>query len=301
MAPLAINSPIRPASSYSAAFNLGSSSSSSAGDDDDAPLPFPAALPRSDFLAPDFHAATYLSNLPHRHQTLEDLRADLRDRSAAISAELLELVNANYTAFLSLGNELRGGDEKIEDVKVAMLGFRRSVDEVKGRVRIRGLEVQGLNENLRGVRSDIEVARRMLELDERLLALEDRLALTSTPTQSKDHWVEHDSDDGDEEGSYGEGVVEGLIASSPSKLVVLAREYVRVERLAHVIGRQTPLVIKMEPRMMRCKNTILLDLSNALKEARQAGARGNSRVIRYLGIYAMLGADADAIKALKSK
>lgn len=84
--------------------------SSSTSDDGDAPLPFPTALPRSDFLAADFQPAEYLSSLPQRHQTLEDLRAELRERSSAISAELLELVNNNYTAFLSLGDDLRGGD-----------------------------------------------------------------------------------------------------------------------------------------------------------------------------------------------
>lgn len=101
-------SPRPPGSSTKTTFNLASSSSSDS-DNDDAPLPFPVALPRADFLAKDFRPAEYLSALPHRHQTLEDLRAELRERSAAISAELLELVNGNYTAFLSLGNELKGG------------------------------------------------------------------------------------------------------------------------------------------------------------------------------------------------
>jgi hypothetical protein len=103
-----------------------SSSSSSAADDDDVPLPFPSALPRDDFLKPDFDPVAYLSALlPDRHQTLEDLRGELRDRSGAISAELLELVNGNYTAFLSLGGELKGGEDRVEDVKVALLAFRR--------------------------------------------------------------------------------------------------------------------------------------------------------------------------------
>ncbi|TVY76555.1 hypothetical protein Focb16_v006520 [Fusarium oxysporum f. sp. cubense] len=120
----------------SAPFTLSGSDTSSV--DEDAPLPFPEALPRADFLAQDFQPAAYLSALPHRHQTLEDLRSDLRDRSAAISSELLELVNSNYTAFLSLGSELRGGDDKVEDVKVSLLGFRRAVEEVKTKLLRRG-------------------------------------------------------------------------------------------------------------------------------------------------------------------
>ncbi|GJC87722.1 hypothetical protein ColLi_10560 [Colletotrichum liriopes] len=276
MANLGIQSPTR----QTAAFHLPSSSSSSAGgdyDDDDAPLPFPAALPRSDFLAPDFHPANYLSALPHRHQTLDDLKAELRDRSAAISAELLELVNGNYTAFLSLGNELRGGDERVENVHVAMLGFRRAVEEIKGRVRTRGEEVQGLSGELREVRKGIEAGRKMLELDERVAALEERLALASLPGKASqdeedDDWDTDDRTEEDEEENDA----------------------------GDAIGREVQFVVKTEARMTRCRNTILLDLGTAMKEARKAGSKGQARVVRYLGLYGLLDAQAEAIKALKS-
>ena len=162
-------------------------------DDDGAPLPFPAALPRSDFLATDFQPAAYLSALPHRHQTLEDLRSDLRDRSTAISSELLELVNSNYTAFLSLGDDLRGGDERVEDVRVALLGFRRAVDDVKGKVTRRKEETTLLNDELRSVRAKIEHGRAMMELSDRLASLEERLALGSLPRKTGDQsWDEED-------------------------------------------------------------------------------------------------------------
>ena len=80
-------------------------------------LPYPLALPRSDFLSPTFSARTYLSSLTNRHQTLEDLRSDLRERSQLLSKELLDLVNENYESFLGLGEGLRGGKEKVEDVR----------------------------------------------------------------------------------------------------------------------------------------------------------------------------------------
>ncbi|KAK2040590.1 hypothetical protein LZ31DRAFT_37146 [Colletotrichum somersetense] len=300
MANLGVQSPIR----QTAAFHLPSSSSSSAAgddDDEDVPLPFPAALPRSDFLAPDFHPASYLSALPHRHQTLDDLRAELRDRSAAISAELLELVNGNYTAFLSLGNELRGGDERVENVRVAMLGFRRAVEEIKARVRTRGEEVQGLSAELREVRRGIEAGRKMLELDERVAALEERLALASLPGKApqdaeEDDWDAHDSYDEDEE----EGDARDLVGSSPAKLAGFAQDFCIIEALADAIGREAQFVVKTEARMTRCRNTILLDLGTAMREARKAGNRGQARVVKYLGLYGLLDAQAEAVRALKS-
>ena len=274
-------------------FNLPSSDSSDV--DDDAPLPFPEALPRSDFLAPNFQPAAYLSALPHRHQTLEDLRSDLRDRSAAISSELLELVNSNYTAFLSLGNELRGGDDKVEDVKVALLGFRRAVEEVKGRVTARRTETQSLNDELRDVRSTIEQGRKMIELSERVTALEERLSVDSKPRAEKDEddWDEDDSEDNEEDQDN------GLLASSPAKLQTSAREFSQIATLADAIGRDQAFVVKMEERLTRCRNTLLLDLGNALKESKKAGAKGQDRVIKYLGIYRTLDAQAEAIKLLR--
>ncbi|KAK3901415.1 oligomeric golgi complex component, COG2-domain-containing protein [Staphylotrichum tortipilum] len=286
---------------------------------DSSPLPFPAALARADFLTPSFDAATYLSDLhtggpASRHQTLEDLRAELRDRSAAVSAELLELVNANYAAFLGLGGELQGGEERVGDVRVALLGFRRAVEEIRGRVAERRGKVGVLNGELEGVRGAVEVGRRMLELEERVGALEGRLEVASVGAGKKgrevdgveeeDDWeAEGDSDLEDsevDEEDEEEGDVE-FVSTSPGKLAALARKYVVVEQIAKSIGRDLPFVRKMEERMARCRNTILLDLSTTLREARKAGVRGQGRVIKVMAIYRILDAQADAVKVLKEK
>ena len=265
---------------------------------DDAPLPFPAALPRSDFLAAEFDAAAYLSSLPHRHETLEDLRADLRERGAGISAELLELVNANYTSFLSLGGGLRGGEDRVEDVRVALLGFRRAVDEVRERVAARAHEVARLNRQRAAVAADIEVGRKMLELDERVAALEDRLAVGSGGARGRGGGQSEDDEEEEEEDEDDEGE---MVGGSAAKLGQLARDYVVVEELADAVGREVPFVRKTEERMVRCRNTILLDLSTALKEAKRAGPAGQGKLLRLMGIYALMDAQADAVKVLKSK
>ncbi|KAH7487443.1 oligomeric golgi complex component, COG2-domain-containing protein [Fusarium oxysporum f. sp. albedinis] len=269
----------------SAPFTLSGSDTSSV--DEDAPLPFPEALPRADFLAQDFQPAAYLSALPHRHQTLEDLRSDLRDRSAAISSELLELVNSNYTAFLSLGSELRGGDDKVEDVKVSLLGFRRAVEEVKTKVTERKEETNALNGELRGVRSAIEKGRKMIELSERLASLEERLSLDSLP--NNEEWDE-ESEEEDEDDNYG---------SSPTRLLVSAQECSRITKLLESLDPDAPFVIKMEELLTRCRNTLLLDLGNALKEAKKAGVKGQDRVLKCLAIYRVLDAQSEAVKALR--
>ncbi|KAI5857473.1 COG complex component, COG2-domain-containing protein [Durotheca rogersii] len=280
----------RPTSSRS--FILPSSSSSSDAEGDDAPLPFPTALPRSDFLAPNFDAAEYLSSLANRHQTLEDLRSDLRERSASISTELLELVNANYTSFLSLGDELKGGEERVEDVRVALLGFRRAVEDVRGRVRERRHEAAGLTNDLAYVRREIETGRKMLELDQRISALEGRLALGSARSGSDD------SEDDEEETEAGDS--QDGTESGAAKLAQLANDYLTVDELANDVGRETPFVRKLEERMIRCRNTILLDLGTALKEAKKAGVTGQARLLKLMGIYSLMDAPAEVVKILKA-
>ncbi|KAH6641077.1 oligomeric golgi complex component, COG2-domain-containing protein [Chaetomium tenue] len=326
MAQLAPPSPnSRPTSAYSytpsQSYNLPrsprspTSPDSDSDADSDLPLPFPAALSRADFLAPDFDAAAYLSALhtggpASRHQTLEDLRAELRERSAAISAELLELVNANYTAFLGLGDGLKGGEDRVGDVRVALLGFRRAVEEIQGRVRERRVEVGRVNAEVAGVKTAVECGRRMLELDERVAGLERRLAVGSAGEGGKkgSSGQEEDEDWGDDFDSAGSEEEEDeeedgveLVSSGPVKLTALAKEYVFAEQIAESIGRDLPFVRKMEERMARCRNTILLDLSTALREARKAGPQGQGRILKYLGIYRILDAQDDAVKVLKGK
>ncbi|KAL1836214.1 hypothetical protein VTJ49DRAFT_5421 [Mycothermus thermophilus] len=284
-------------------------------------LPFPAALSRSDFLQPDFNPAAYLSSLhasgpASRHQTLEDLRAELRDRGAAARAELVELVNAHYAAFLNLGAGLseQGGADRAADVRVAIMGFRRAVDELRQKVKQRRTEVGRLVGELEGVRGAVEMGRRMLELEERVAGLEGRLEVgfqgrrgaTKKAEREEDgdgeFEVDLDSLDGDDEEETDDATDEaGFVSSSPAKLAALAEEYVAAEGIADALGRNLPFVRKMEERMTRCRNTILLDLSTALAEARKAGPKGHGRVVKYLGVYRTLNAQADAIKVLKTK
>ncbi|KAH6611501.1 conserved oligomeric golgi complex subunit 2 [Trichoderma cornu-damae] len=289
--------PRRPGRQTASAFNLPSSDSSDY--EDDVPLPFPAALPRTDFLAAEFQPAAYLSALPHRHQTLEDLRSDLRERTATISTELLELVNSNYTAFLSLGSELRGGDEKVENVKVSLLGFRRAVEEVKEKVSERTRDAESLTNELRGIRTDIEQGRAMLQVSERLSTLEEILALDSLPRNKEATEWDDDSDDDDDE--LGQEAVEGLIGSPPSKLLASARECSQVAALIGTLDESHAFVAKLKARLTKCRNTLLLDLNNALKEARAAGTKGQGRVLGYLGVYRVLDAQSDAVKALRGR
>ncbi len=276
-------------------FYFGSPSGSVSSDDEDN-LPYPEALPRSDFLSPDFDAPTYLSTLSDRHQTLEDLRSDLRERSQALSKELLDLVNTNYEQFLSLGSDLKGGEEKVEDVRVGLLGFKRGVEDVRTRVRERKVEVEGLLAEKRNVGREVALGRCLLEVDARLEELEDRLMVTSlgrAANSDEEGWSDSEEEDDDGEGLEMKG------GMSTKKLQTLVADYRQVDKLATSIGNSQPFIAAQESRLIKVRNTILLDLSTALKQSVGLKDAGKDKVIKILNIYRELGAAEEAIKILK--
>ncbi len=277
----------------------GDSGSISSADDEDN-LPYPEALPRSDFLAPDFDAPTYLSTLSERHQTLEDLRSDLRERSQALSKELLDLVNVNYEQFLNLGSDLRGGEEMVEDVRMGLLGFKRGVEEVRSKVWERGSEVDRLLEEKTRVSKQINIGRKLLEADGRLEELEEKLMVSSFGrgeiSLGEETWSASEEEDEEDEG----GAEEKGTGTITKKLRSLVNGYRQVEHLQSTIGSHHPYIISQEARMIRVRNTLLLDLSTALKQAYPAGNASTSHLLSILEIYSQMDESAEAIKVLKS-
>ncbi|KAF4313323.1 putative conserved oligomeric Golgi complex subunit 2 [Botryosphaeria dothidea] len=277
--------------------------------DDDADLPYPEPLPRSAFSIPSstFSASAYLSTLLHRHQTLGDLRADLRARSTLISRELLDLVNANYADFLSLGQALQGGEERVEEVRVGLLGMRKAVEDVRGHVVGREEEVRGLLAERERVRRGRGVARALLEVERRVGELEAGLVVgqgggspakkgtdagsVESSDEEEEEEEEEDSDDDDEEDS-------GSSVSLP-RLRRLARQYLGVRQISQKIGTEHPFLVAQEPRLTKVRNTLLLDLGAELKQAKAAGPRGKNRVLKVMSIYAEMDEGMEAVKVLK--
>ena len=259
-------------------------------------LPYPKPLTRASFLTPDFDPATYLSTLHNRHQTLEDLRAELRTRSQDINKELLDLVNENYQDFLSLGSSLKGGDEKVEEVRLGLLGFRREVESLRGKVDGRRKEVEELVEDRRRIREDIQVGRRLLEIERRIGDLEGRLLLASTgPGEAEANEEgrassESEEDSDEEPGGSGIGIL---------RLRRHMEQYMYIKGLVAKTGPEHPLLVMQEERVLRLKQTVLLDLNSALKQAVAGGENMEGDLLKLLGIYKQMGEATEAMQVLK--
>ncbi|KAI7470147.1 hypothetical protein KC357_g6241 [Hortaea werneckii] len=258
-------------------------------DDDLSTLPLPQALSRTEFLAPNFNPHFYLTSLNprSRHQTLEDLRTDLRQRSQQLNQELLDLVNSNYESFLDLGQSLRGGEEKVESVRVGGLGFEWEVEQVRKQVEERRNELGGLLGERRGIRRDVQVGRALLEIHEALRELEERLGIVDVGGDEED---EEDEDEEDEEGSP-EDVRLRRLERHVQRYILLRRQEGRVEK--------HPFLEAQQSRFAEVKKTLLLDLAAALRHAK-AQRQDPERVLKIVKLYGQMDAEGEAVRILKA-
>lgn len=256
----------------------------SSDDDDFSTLPHPEPLSREAFLAPSFTPETYLRTLHNRHQTLEDLRTELRQRSQQINRELLDLVNSEYEDFLSLGADLKGGGEKVEGVRVGCLGFGREVEGLRGMVGERAGEVGVLLKERKGLVGEMGLGRGLLEVEERIGELEDELGLGA---EGRGRGNDEDEDSDDDESENGE--------TGPLKRQ--CEQFLLIVRMIERIGLEHPFLQAHKNRVDQLRKTILLDLASALRSAKSSGSTGT--ILGILKLYAGLGAEKESVRGLK--
>lgn len=246
-------------------FGVSSDDSGSDFDGNESSLPFPKPLSRSVFLEPDFDPTTFLASLSDRHQTLNDLRHELQELNQSLNKELLDLVNDNYQDFLSLGSTLRGGEEKVEEVRVSLLSFQRDLTSVRENVDRRREDVTAMVDEKRKLMKSIRAGRSLLDVGAQLEDLECNL-LIAAPTDGNlevsNGELHHMSDESDEDADHG-----GL---SMRRLEGHVEQYLVLRRLLGQHPPRQPYILSQSERIARIKSTISLDLEGALKQHKLA-------------------------------
>ncbi|PUU80795.1 oligomeric golgi complex component, COG2-domain-containing protein [Tuber borchii] len=234
-------------------------------DDDNNPstLPFPTPLSRDAFsnLEAPFNPTQFLASLRSRHQTLEDLRAELRARSKELERELVELVNRDYVDFVGLGGSLKGGGGRVVDLRMA--------------------------KNL------LTLSYRLDELSTLLLIHPPSSSSSTTTTTAVVSIPNFD----DQEGESSSGGGESSTPSIPRLSRILLGYLFVTRNLLPKLPLQHPFVKMQIPRIEAVRKTLLLDLDSALKEARSS--KDSDKVLVLLGFYADLDAEAEGVRALK--
>lgn len=133
-----------------------------------------------------------------------------------------------------------------------------------------------------------------MEVDERMQELERRLMMVPNTSVGEDDDIDFsESEDTSEEDEE--------IGISTSRLKRHAHQLIYIQRLVTHIGPKHPFLVKQEGRILRLRQTVLLDLSNALKQIPLFGDDDKARMMRILGIYRELGEFEQALKALKER
>lgn len=231
--------------------------------------------------------------------------------SQSLNKELLDLVNENYQDFLSLGSALKGGEEKIEEVRVGLLGFQRDVGTIRDRVESRRLELESLLSEKKRLRSQTNVGKALLDVAERIEELEQRLMIAepekpelASPDEletdldildTETEESESEDDDQDDDDELGDET--DTTAVVPLKrLEQNIQKFVYITILSERIGNTHPFLINQQPRILKIKATLLLDLNAALEQAKQAGEKKDARVLKIMRLHNLIGEEAGALR-----
>ena len=206
-------------------------------------------------------------------------------------------MSENYQDFLSLGSSLKGGDEKVEEVRLGLLGFRREVEGLKGKLDARQTEVEALVEERKKIRAQVQLGRQLLEVERKVGELESRLMLASSGIRRAEQNGDEEMSDSDEESDEDEeGEGSGVAIA---KLRRHVEQYLQIRQRMKKIGTEHPFLVKLEERMLRLEQTVLLDMNTALKLALASGEEERKNLLEILDLYGDMGHADDAIKLLK--
>lgn len=181
-------------------------------------------------------------------------------------------------------------------MRLGLLGFRREVEGLRSKVDGRRKEVEELVEERKRIRASIQMGRRLLEIERQIGDLEGRLMLTSTgPRQAEvnDEGVvlsESEEESNEETESDGIGVL---------RLRRHMEQYMYIKGLVERTGPGHPFLVKQEERVLRLKQTVLLDLNSALKQAVAGGEDMRADLLKLLMLYRQMGEASEALQVLK--
>ena len=191
---------------------------------------------------------------------------------------------------------MKGGDEKVEEVRLGLLGFRREVEGLQDKVDGRRKEVEELVEARKSISESVQVGRRLLETERKIRELEGRLLIASTgpgkaEVNEEDMVLSESEEESDEEPeSNGIGI---------PRLRRHMEQYMYIKGLIERTGPDYPFLVKQEERVLRLKQTVVLDLNSALKQAVAGNEDMRGDLLKLLGIYKQMGEASEAMQILK--
>ncbi|KAF8578033.1 COG complex component [Ramaria rubella] len=156
-------------------------------------LPILASLSHKDphLSAPVFSVEDFL--LSRLHTSLPDLRLELRDYLAGLKEELVQLINDDYAAFISLSTDLRGEGARLERLKFPLGGVKREIEASLEQLRHIQETVQERLDERSALREEKALLHLLLKLSESLSRLESLLLIAPPPSDETVESLSHGS------------------------------------------------------------------------------------------------------------
>ncbi|KAG8834249.1 Type I HSP40 co-chaperone [Serendipita sp. 399] len=124
--------------------------------------------------------------LSRKHTSLTDLRVELRDYLAQLKEELVQLINDDYEAFISLSTDLRGEGERLQRIHTPVEDLRLEVEKSSASLKEVEDAVQNKLSERAKLREEKTTLRLLFNVSDSLIRLESLLLIPSPEDGQKD-------------------------------------------------------------------------------------------------------------------
>ncbi|KZV90605.1 hypothetical protein EXIGLDRAFT_720206 [Exidia glandulosa HHB12029] len=132
--------------------------------------------------APSFNAEDFL--LSRAYTSLPDLGTELKEYLARLKEELVQLINDDYEAFISLSTDLRGEGARLERLHFPLPALRKEIELSTAELKQVQDAVQEKLQERAAIREEKALLHLLLKISESVQRLEGLLLLPSPPDES---------------------------------------------------------------------------------------------------------------------
>ncbi|KAI9507427.1 COG complex component [Russula earlei] len=229
----------------------------------DLPLYSPLAHDNPFLTATTFNAEDFL--LSRVHTSLPDLRGELRDYLSVLKEELVQLINDDYEAFISLSTDLRGEGARLERLRWPLGDLKSQILESRQELALVQDAIQSKLNNRSSLRDEKAYLHLLLKISESVTRLESLLLITSPDGPSSPEIKNRPLKP---LGILNEDTDDRPRGNRAKHLVRVATEYTQL--LYHVSKAQadtrSAFVDEMQGRINRIQSTLSSDLDHLFSE-----------------------------------
>ncbi|KAL0574960.1 hypothetical protein V5O48_007005 [Marasmius crinis-equi] len=124
--------------------------------------------------------------LSRSHTSLQDLKTELRDYLSNLKEELVQLINDDYEAFISLSTDLKGEGTRLSNLKAPLAGLKQEIQISKSELYAIQDNIQEKLKKRAALREEKALLHLLLKISESVTRLESLLLISSNENAEMD-------------------------------------------------------------------------------------------------------------------